>query len=261
MTGVLSALSGLARSCAFDYYSFVFFEFLDMAVGSTLYPTAFLLAIELVGPKHRVMAAIGISLTYGLAEAGMGVLASYLLDWRTFLRVLYTPALLHLLFICYLPESVRWLLSQSREEQAIQTLREAARVNRRQLSDTQITELIQGNRQLLAQSHLTDGHYSIRQIYKALGLRITQCCFLWFTNTLIALGLTLNFTSLSGDKFQNFSVIGLVQVPGIFLAMLLINRIGRRRTFSFLLSIFSGLLIAMALLGNGRCIRITSETH
>lgn len=251
MSGVLSALSGLARSYAFDYYSFVFFEFLDMAVGSTLYPTAFLLAIELVGPKHRVMAAIGISLAYGLAEAGMGLLASYLLDWRSFLRVLYTPALLHLLFICYLPESVRWLLSQSREEQAIQTLREAARVNRRELPEAEINELIAGNRQLLAQSQVTDGHYSFRQIYNALGLRITQCCFLWFTNTLIALGLTLNFTSLSGDKFQNFSMIGLVQVPGIFLAMLLINRIGRRWTFSFLLSTFAFLLMAMAVFGKG----------
>lgn len=259
VTGVLSALSGLARSFAFDYYSFVFFEFLDMAVGSTLYPTAFLLAIELVGPKHRVVAAIGISLTYGLAESGMGLLASYLLDWRAFLRVLYAPALLHLLFICYLPESVRWLLSQSREEEAKETLRKAAQVNRRELPEAQLTELIHGNRQLLAQSEVSDGHYSVRQIYNALGLRIAQCCFLWFTNTLIALGLTLNSTSLSGDKFYNFSIIGVIQVPGIVLAMLLINRIGRRWTFTCLLSTLSVLLIAMVLFGNGKrtscCIR------
>ncbi|KRK02473.1 uncharacterized protein Dyak_GE27862 [Drosophila yakuba] len=78
-----------------------------MVVGSTLFPTAFLLAVELVGPKHRVLAATMISLTYGLAEALMGYMAKYLPDWRVLLRVLYTPALLHLVFISVLSDSVR----------------------------------------------------------------------------------------------------------------------------------------------------------
>ncbi|XP_034481942.1 organic cation transporter 1-like isoform X2 [Drosophila innubila] len=248
VTGVLSALCGLARSYAPDYYSFLSFEFLDMAVGSTLFPTAFLLAIELVGPKHRVVAAMVISLTYGLAEAAMGYLASYIMDWRVLLRVLYTPALLHLIFICYLPESVRWLLSQSREEDAIQTLRKVARVNQRALPDDQLNELIQTNRELVANSEATDGHYSVRQIFNALGLRIAQCCFLWFTNTLIALGLTLNSIGLSGNKFQNFIMTGFMQLPGIILGTLLMHRFGRRWTLSLFLSSCSILLLAMAIL-------------
>ncbi|KAH8372349.1 hypothetical protein KR093_011191, partial [Drosophila rubida] len=247
VTGLLSALCGLARSYAPDYYTFLSFEFLDMAVGSTLFPTAFLLAIELVGPKHRVVAATFISLTYGLAEAGMGYLASYILDWRVLLRLLYTPALLHLIFICYLPESVRWLLSQSREEEAIQTLRRVARVNQRSLPEDQLNEVIRTNRELVAGSKATDGHYSARQIFNALGVRIGQCCFLWFTNTLIALGLTLNSVGLSGNKFQNFSMTGFMQLPGIVLGMLLMHRLGRRWTLSMFLSSCSLLLLAMAL--------------
>ncbi|KAM8708241.1 hypothetical protein ACLKA7_015243 [Drosophila subpalustris] len=246
--GVLSAVCGLARSFAPDYYSFLSFEFLDMAVGSTLFPTAFLLAIELVGPKHRVVAAMVISLTYGLAEAAMGYLASYILDWRVLLRVLYTPAILHLIFICYLPESVRWLLSQSREEDAIDTLRKVAHMNQRSLPKDQLNELIRTHRELLSHSEATDGHYSVRQISKALGLRIAQCCFLWFTNTLIALGLTLNSIGLSGNKFQNFSMTGFMQLPGIILGTLLMHRFGRRWTLSLFLSSCSILLLAMAFL-------------
>ncbi|KAH8307305.1 hypothetical protein KR044_009705, partial [Drosophila immigrans] len=246
VTGVLSALCGLARSYAPEYYSFLSFEFLDMAVGSTLFPTAFLLAIELVGPKHRVVAATFISLTYGLAEAGMGYLASYILDWRVLLRLLYTPALLHLVFICYLPESVRWLLSQSREEDAIQTLRRVARINQRSLPEDQLNELIRSNRELMACSKATDGHYSAGQIFNALGLRIGQCCFLWFTNTLIALGLTLNSVGLGGNKFQNFSMTGFMQLPGIVMGMLLMHRLGRRWTLSMLLSSCAILLLAIA---------------
>ncbi|XP_034109590.1 solute carrier family 22 member 7-like [Drosophila albomicans] len=247
ITGVLSALCGLARSYAPDYYTFLSFEFLDMAVGSTLYPTAFLLAIEFVGPKHRVVAATFISSTYGLAEAGMGYLAGYILDWRVLLRLLYTPALLHLIFICYLPESVRWLLSQSREEDAIHTLRRVARINQRSLPEDQLNELIRTNRELVASSKATQGHYSVKQIFSALGLRIAQCCFLWFTNTLITLGLTLNSVGLSGNKFQNFSMMGFMQLPGIVLSMLLMHRIGRRWTLSMFLSSSAVLLLTMAL--------------
>ncbi|EDV97912.1 GH14433 [Drosophila grimshawi] len=250
VSGVLSALAGLARSFAFNYYSFLFLEFLDMAVGSTLFPTAFLLAIELVGPKHRVLAAMVISLAYGLAEAALGYLASIILDWRWLLRVVYTPAMLHLFFICLLPESVRWLLSQSRELEAVQILRHVSHVNRRSLPEAQLSELLRNNRQLLAQSEVATGggHYNGREIFNALGLRIAQCCFVWFTNTFIALGLSLNASRLNGNKFYNFSMTGLMQLPGILLATLMMLRIGRRWSLSFCLTTCSILLIVMALL-------------
>ncbi|XP_017134832.1 solute carrier family 22 member 3-like [Drosophila miranda] len=226
--GILSAFAGLARSHAPNYYSFLGFEFLDMAVGSTLFPTAFLMALELVGPKHRVVAATSITLTYGLAEAALGYLADFIRDWRVLLRVLYTPALLHLIFICLLPESVRWLLSQSKELDAMNILRKVARVNRKSLSEQQLTELMRSNRQLVAKSSATGGHYSLRQIVHALGWRIAQCCFVWFTHTFIALGLSLNSSELKGSKFENFSMMGFMQLPGSLLATVIMHRIGRR---------------------------------
>ncbi|XP_068142379.1 organic cation transporter protein-like [Drosophila tropicalis] len=237
VTGVLSAFAGLARSHAPNYYSFLCLEFLDMAVGSTLFPTAFLMAIELVGPKHRVVAATVISLTYGLAEAGLGYLASYIRDWRILLRVLYTPALLHLLFICLLPESVRWLLSQSQETDAKNILRKAARVNHKSLPEQHLSELMRSNRQLVAQSAASGGHYTVQQIIHALGWRIAQCCFVWFIHTLLALGLSLNSNSLSGgNKFENFSITGFMQIPGIIFGTILMHRLGRRWALTSLMS-------------------------
>ncbi|XP_017013541.2 organic cation transporter 1-like isoform X1 [Drosophila takahashii] len=246
VAGILSSFAGLARSHAPEYYSFLSLEFLDMAVGSTLFPTAFLLAVELVGPKHRVVAATVISLTYGLAEAFMGYLANYLRDWRVFLRVLYAPALLHLIFICLLPESVRWLLSQSKELDAKSTLRRVAQVNRKELSEQKLNDLIRSNRQLVAQSSASGGHYSIRQIFQALGCRTALCCFAWFTHTLIALGLSLNSTQLSGSKFENFSMTGFMQLPGILMATTLMNWIGRRWALSSCQFTCAALLLAVA---------------
>ncbi|KAI8037786.1 hypothetical protein M5D96_009287 [Drosophila gunungcola] len=244
--GVLSSFAGLARSTAPEYYSFLSLEFLDMAVGSTLFPTAFLLAVELVGPQHRVVAATMISLTYGLAEALMGYLADFLRDWRVLLRVLYAPALLHLTFVCLLPESVRWLLSQSKELEAKATLRRVARVNRKELPEQQLDALIRSNRRLVEQSSASGGHYSFRQIFQALGGRTALCCFVWFTHTLIALGLSLNSTQLRGSKFENFSMTGFMQLPGILMATTLMNWIGRRWALSSCQFTCAVLLLAVA---------------
>ncbi|XP_034482692.1 organic cation transporter protein-like [Drosophila innubila] len=219
-----------------------------MVLVSTFAPTAFLLAMELVSSKHRVMAVMVLTLTSGLAGTALGYLAGYILDWRLLLRVIYIPGLLHLIILCWLPESIPWLLSQSKEEEVIQILREIARVNKRPLPEEQLKELRRNNRQVVTQSEAHDGHYSLRQIFDALGLRIYLCCFVWFSSLLIGLGLILNLNDLSGNKFRNYSLTSFLDLPGILIAALLMNRIGRRWAMSLFMGSCSTLLIAITIL-------------
>lgn len=224
--GFLSAIMGILRSISTNYYMFIAFEFIDMAVGSTLFPTAFLLAIELVGPKRRVAAATIITIFYSLGEALLGVLAQQFQNWRNLLRVLYTPALLQILFLFILPESVRWLLSQGREEDATRLLKRAARINKREIPENDLKALVTENQTKLQQAH--ESHYPIVKALKLFRWRILNCCFCWFTHTLVALGLSLTSVSLGGNKYTNFQLNGLVQVPGLILPLLIMDRIGRR---------------------------------
>ncbi|XP_011196030.1 organic cation transporter protein [Zeugodacus cucurbitae] len=224
--GFLSAIMGILRSISTNYYMFIAFEFIDMAVGSTLFPTAFLLAIELVGPKRRVAAATIITIFYSLGEALLGVLAQQFQNWRNLLRVLYTPALLQILFLFILPESVRWLLSQGREEDAARLLKRAARINKREIPEHDLKALVAENQAKLEQAH--ESHYPIVKALKLFRWRLLNCCFCWFTHTLVALGLSLTSVTLGGNKYTNFQLNGLVQVPGLILPLLIMDRIGRR---------------------------------
>ncbi|XP_030383352.1 solute carrier family 22 member 3 [Scaptodrosophila lebanonensis] len=227
VSGVLSAIMGIIRSFSTNYYMFISFEFLDMAVGSTLFPTAFLLAIELVGPKRRVAAATIITIFYSLGEALLGFLASIILQWRNLLRVLYAPALLQLFLLWILPESVRWLLSQGEEEPAAKILRRAAKINRKELPEADLDELMANNREKLKQAN--ESQYPIGKAVKLFSGRIANCCFCWFTHTLIALGLSLNSVNLAGgSKYNNFMLNGIVQIPGLLLPLVIMDRIGRR---------------------------------
>ncbi|KAH8354067.1 hypothetical protein KR084_003795 [Drosophila pseudotakahashii] len=226
VAGSLSALMGVIRSLSSSYSMFMVFEFLDMAVGSTLFPTAFLLAIELVGPKRRVAAATIITIFYALGEAFLGFLASQVQHWRWLLRVLYAPAVLQILFLWILPESVRWLLSQGAEEKAADVLRRAARINKRSLPEEQVEELLSSNRQKLSQANETQ--YPIMRAVRFFSLRIANCCLCWFTHTLIALGLSLNSVNLGGNKYTNFMLNGFIQIPGLLLPLIIMDRVGRR---------------------------------
>ncbi|XP_037937277.1 organic cation transporter protein [Teleopsis dalmanni] len=226
ISGSLAALMGIIRSLSVNYYMFLCFEFLDMAVGSTLFPTAFLLAIELVGPKRRVAAATIITIFYSLGEALLAVLAEQFQNWRVLLRILYIPAILHVLFLWILPESVRWLLSQGKEEKAVSILKKAARINKRRISEDSLDNLVQTNRDKLESAN--ESQFPIKTAFKLFFWRILNCCFCWFTHTLVALGLSLNSVNLGGNKYNNFMLNGLVQIPGLIVPLLIMDRVGRR---------------------------------
>ncbi|KAH8257082.1 hypothetical protein KR038_002601 [Drosophila bunnanda] len=90
------------------------------------------------------------------------------------------------------------------------------------------------------------GHYTARQICRALGGRIALCCFVWFSHTLIALGMSIHSGGLSGNKFENFSMTGFMQVPGILLGTALMHWIGRRWALTSCQFTFATLILVVA---------------
>lgn len=216
-----------------------------------MHPTAFLLAMEMVNPESRVAVITGLTIAQSVVLMGLGPLAGNLLDWRLLLRFIYTPALLHLIFICVLPESVRWLLSQLREQEAVEILQKAARCNKRTIPHAQLDKLVQENRRLVAQTKAPGGQYTMRQIYHDLGLRIAQCCAIWLCARFIDLGLIINLTQLNGNKFTNYTIMAFIKLPAIGITTFLMDRIGRRWTMFYLLCTCAVILVVCRIIGTG----------
>lgn len=59
-------------------------------------------------------------------------------------------------------------------------------------------------------------------------VRFVVLFLLWATNAFVFYGLSLNATSLSGNKYLNFILVCLVEIPGYTLSWLAMNKIGRR---------------------------------
>ncbi|KAL1374901.1 hypothetical protein pipiens_000730, partial [Culex pipiens pipiens] len=142
---------------------FLVMEFLDPAMGTTMYSTAFLLGLELVAAEMRVTGNNIISCLYALGEAVLG------LHWQC------TPATGDYCWkVAYIPGLI--------------------------------------------------------SVPPGLLLRVVNCSFCWLTNTLVYYGLSLNSVTLAGDKYLNFILVALIELPGYVILQMILDRIGRRIT-------------------------------
>ncbi|XP_076465339.1 solute carrier family 22 member 7-like [Babylonia areolata] len=89
------------------------------------------------------------------------------------------------------------------------------------------------------------------------------CMFVWMTNNLFYYGVMLGSAKLSGNRFLNFGLLSLLQIPSTLLALFLMPRFNRR-PLAFVYGMIEGsfLLTSVALvaLGGGQGVTLTLAT-
>ncbi|WP_159023926.1 sugar porter family MFS transporter [Formosa sp. L2A11] len=121
--GVLFALSAIGSGLSNDPYMFAFARFIGgIGVGaSTIAAPAYISEIAPAKDRGRLVAMYQFNIVFGIMVA---FLSNYMLSgigenaWRWMLGVEAIPAVLYILFALKLPKSPRWLISQSRIEEA-----------------------------------------------------------------------------------------------------------------------------------------------
>ncbi|XP_053669925.1 solute carrier family 22 member 4-like [Anopheles nili] len=251
--GVGAALA-IVRSFTTSYGAFMTLEFTEAMFGSTSYTTAFILSLELVEPRLRVIVKSVILVAYALAEALLGLLAMTFRDWRTLSIVLFVPGVISISLLYTTAESVRWLLAKDRQQDVVAILQRVAKANGRPpLPQSTLDEFyLQQKAKLEADRDEAGRGKSFMQLlretcqHRRLLLRIANCAFCWFTNAMVYYGLTLNSVTLAGDKYSNFIFITLAEIPPSLAINCILNRFGRRKTQCGSL-VLSGLFCLLAL--------------
>lgn len=121
--GVLFAVSAIGSALANDPYIFAFARFIGgIGVGaSTIAAPAYISEIAPAKNRGRLVAMYQFNIVFGILVA---YLSNYLLSgvgensWRWMVGVEAIPAVLYILFAMKVPKSPRWLLSQSRVDEA-----------------------------------------------------------------------------------------------------------------------------------------------
>ncbi|XP_039484525.1 organic cation transporter protein isoform X8 [Drosophila santomea] len=227
---VFMALTGVAQALSWDYISFLVFALLNAVGTSGIYPLAFIIGVEMVGPRKREMSSIVLNYFYAVGEALLG-LSVFLPDWRQLQLALSLPPLICVAYFWLVPESVRWLLARNRREQAGVIIRRAAKVNRRDISVELMASFKQQELEAEASPETdVEGGQDVRKddkiwlaIKEVAGSPILMgryaiLLLTWAVNAIVYYGLSLNATSLSGNKYLNFALVCLVEIPGYSLA-------------------------------------------
>lgn len=177
------------------------------------------------------MAGTLLSSTYCVGVMLLGVVAMYTEHFRHLLRVLYVTVLLVLAVIWWMPESVRWLIQMGRNEDAVKIIRNAAKTNKVKLSEATEIELEQLKMRMVEkgdrkQSDKSDILSALKS--KTILLRLFNCCYCFFVNDLVYFGLSVHSVALGGNKYTNFILIGLSEIPAVLSSYVLMDRLGRK---------------------------------
>lgn len=209
------------------YIIMVAFRFLGGVCCSLIIVASFVLSQELVGMDWRSFCGIILGMSFAVGIAIFSLVASAVSDWRTLTLICSVCGIAFLSLPCCIPESPRWLASEGRSDEAKAVLDDIAKKN-----------LTSGK--LPKQWHLPSiNKGKNKKQRKGLGLLVSHpyiaiitiiLLYTWFVNGATYYALTIAASDLGGNIYVSTALNGLVEIPAGFIAMCIIDRLGRRVT-------------------------------
>ncbi|XP_068617412.1 organic cation transporter protein-like [Battus philenor] len=224
-------LFGLIRAFSTDYAMYLVLQLLQTTLGAGTFSSGYVFATELVGPKYRVIISALIPSLFAVGLMILGSVAWAIHSWRYMILALHIPCFLIVSYYWCLGESVRWLLSKQKYDEARAALEDVARVNKTRISEKSMEALLNPPTQVVKTS---EGPGLIKQIFRSpiLLRRVCTTPIWWIATTFVYYGLSINSTGLSDAMYLNFILTCAIEIPGNFAAIIILTRIGRKFTLS-----------------------------
>ncbi|VVC31716.1 Hypothetical protein CINCED_3A018320 [Cinara cedri] len=232
-----SAALSIAQSFSINYTMFWFLELLSSSISSGIYTVTFVLGMESVLPKKRVIYFSILECFYPLGAIIVAYIASQAKDWKLLLRISNVPGLL---FLSLTEESMRWSQTQGHQDNVLKTLKKIAVMNKKTLPELNLDMQTETS----VNHDDGDGGVKYTSILKVIfhsptiTWRMVRCSFIWVAITLVYYGLTINATDIAGNKYLNFALASFVEIPGCLINWLVMEGMTRKMSLScmFILS-------------------------
>ncbi|KAG6440874.1 hypothetical protein O3G_MSEX001446 [Manduca sexta] len=225
------ALCGLIRAFSVNYPMYLAFQLIQTTLGAGTFSSAYIFATEFVGPKYRVFTSATCSSMFAVGQVILGSVAWLIQPWRYMIMALHIPCFLIIIYYWILSESVRWLLSKQRFDDAKKVLEKAARTNKKEISEKSMQVLLTPP---AVPEHKVERPGVFKTIIKSpiLLRRVCTTPIWWITTTFVYYGLSINSTGLSDTMHLNYILTCAIEIPGFYTAVLILDRIGRKPTLS-----------------------------
>ncbi|XP_071950320.1 organic cation transporter protein-like [Antedon mediterranea] len=270
---ILIGITGIGLIFTTSYYTFVFVWFITAIEEQCVNVPSYVLLMEMFPPEKRTLAGCISNLTWGVGVALLPMYAYLLKDWRYMHVAISVPCFVAVFLWWFIYESPRWLISNGRLTEANIIFQKIANFNQIEQKETYISsehnpktlgemEDLTGTHQetktqmtslsKLMHCFTRKGNTPIEKKRKNTFLDILKSprmrrstlvtCYIFFVNGLNYVGMSINSSNLSGDKYLNTFLVCLVDVPSGISAIYLLQRINRRpmlMTVLLLAAVFS----------------------
>ncbi|XP_071798957.1 organic cation transporter protein-like [Asterias amurensis] len=262
----LQAVAGIIIYFIYVYHWFVVLLFFIGMFEEAMCLTAFVLVMEMFSPKMRTIAGCINGIAWGVGVTLLAGIAYFIRDWRKMQLAISLPCLIAIPLWFILYESVRWLLSKGRNKESFKILNKIARVNNitppadgfvltlgdktiRESAPNDVTSSSSASSPatplLIGEKRKT---YTVIDICRSRIVRknLVIMSLSWFVNSMVYYGMSLYSTNLAGDKYLNFFLLSVVEIPGFSVTLFTMMWWGRRPSLVLfhLLAGFACILIA-----------------
>lgn len=131
-----------------------------------------------------------------------------------------------MLWFRLMDESIRWLWSQGRIQEAVAIARKACRTNGISFNNSYEGKYTEAASNKMSE----DTSYGLSDLFKTPNLRFRaiNTAFQWFAVALCFYGLAFNTGALPGDPYFVFFLAGIADLPGHLVVVLIVDKTGRR---------------------------------
>ncbi|KAM0730118.1 Organic cation transporter protein [Formica fusca] len=224
---VIQLVGGILVAVAPEFISYVIFRLIVGSTTSGVFLVAYVIALEMVGPKKRLIAGVGVQLFFTVGYILTAGFAYFITNWRMLQIALTVPSLVFLLYWWFIPESARWLLTKGRLQEAKDLLQRASLENGVEMPSEALDTLLNNN----SEDSMPDTKKpSLFDLFRYPNLRRKSIVlfFNWLVNSGTYYGLSWHASNLGGNDYVNFVISGIVEVPAYTFLIFTLNRWGRK---------------------------------
>jgi len=247
---VVQAVFGILSGLVPDYWAFIILRCIVGATTSGVFLVAYVLAMEMVGPKYRVIAGTLCQYYYTFGYIVMAGIAYFLNDnWQLLQIALTLPCVFFVSYWWIVPESVRWQIAEGKYEEAKEQIFKVAKENKVDLDREKVDQMIATTVKEKEKENSAEKASALDLLrHKRLFLRTANLCFLWMVNSGTYYGLALSASNLGGNPYYNYLISAAVEIPAYAFNLLVLNhpRVGRRLALSGCM-LFAGIVLTITI--------------
>lgn len=223
---VIHLVGGILVAVAPEFISYVIFRLIVGSTTSGVFLVAYVIALEMVGPKKRLVAGVGCQLFFTTGYILTAGFAYFITDWRMLQVAITVPSIAFLVYWWFIPESARWLLTKGRVQEAKDLLQRASLENGVEMPSEVLDTLLNNSEDSMPDAKKP----SLFDLFRYPNLRRKSILlfFNWLVNSGTYYGLSWHASNLGGNDYVNFVISGVVEVPAYTFLIFTLNRWGRK---------------------------------